>query len=394
MGDLRCLDADNGRVLWSRNYSRDLGTEMNLWGMAAAPLVDGDRLIVLAGGKNHAGLVALERHSGRELWRALDCPDPGYSAPVIIESGGVRQLLVWCPTGLYSVDPATGKVFWSEPADVKLGHSIASPIFDPKRGLVFVTSFFNGPLMMKLAPARPAASLLWKGNSSSELPARTEGLHGLMATPAFQDGCVYGVCSYGHLRCLDALSGKRVWETLAATGEARWSTAFLVQHGSEFLLVNEHGDLVQAELSRQGYKELSRTHLIEPTTKVGGRTVVWSHPAFAHRSIFVRNDQEIVCVDLADRREDPARAEVALPFAKGQGTVERDLPKWVDEVQTYGMLPLLPQRAAELHVSVNGVWAGIGTDDPILPAANSVAAVRRRFRADAAGFVKAVMRPG
>ena len=171
MGDLRCLDADNGRVLWSRNYSRDLGTEMNLWGMAAAPLVDGDRLIVLAGGKNHAGLVALERHSGRELWRALDCPDPGYSVPVIIESGGVRQLLVWCPTGLYSVDPATGKVFWSEPADVKFGHSIALPIFDPKRGLVFVTSFFNGPLMMKLAPARPAASLLWKGNSSSELPA-------------------------------------------------------------------------------------------------------------------------------------------------------------------------------------------------------------------------------
>ena len=298
MGDLLCLDATDGRVLWSRNYTRDFGTEMNPWGMAAAPLVDGNRLIVLVGGKDHAGVMALEKDSGRELWRALDCPDPGYSAPVIIEYGGTRQLLVWCPTGLYGLDPATGKVFWDERAEVKMGHSIASPIHDPERGLVFATSFFNGPLMMQLDPTKTAARLLWKGNSNSELPGRTEGLHGLMATPFFQDGCLYGVCSYGHLRCLDALSGNRIWETLAATGEARWSTAFLVRHEEKFLLFNEHGDLIMARLSRKGYEELSRTHLIEPSSKVGGRIVVWSHPAFAHRSVFVRNDREIVCVDL------------------------------------------------------------------------------------------------
>lgn len=300
MGDLLCLDAADGRVLWSKNYVRDYGTQMNMWGMAAAPLVDGDRLIVLAGGKDNAGVLALDRHSGKEIWRAVNSPDPGYSAPIIIEHGGARQLLVWCPTGLYSLDPATGKIFWSEPADVKMGHSIASPIVEPKRGLVFVTSFFNGPLMMQLDPDKPAARLLWKGKSNSELPRNTQGLHGLMATPVFHDGYLYGVCSYGHLRCLDPMTGQRLWETLAPTGEARWSTAFLVRHQEQFLLFNEHGDLIRARLTPQGYEELSRTHLIEPTNPAGARKVVWTHPAFAHRCVFVRNDREILCVDLAE----------------------------------------------------------------------------------------------
>lgn len=300
MGDLLCLAAASGKVLWSKNYARDFGLEMNPWGMAAAPLVDGQRLIVLPGGKDGAGAVALDKTTGRELWRALECPDPGYSTPILIEAGGVRQLVVWCPIGLYSLDPATGRVYWGEPDELKMGHSIASPIFDPERRLVFATSFFNGPLMMELDAEQPKARVLWKGASKSEQPRLTEGLHGLMATPVLDGGYLYGVCSYGHLRGLDALTGKRLWETLEATGEARWSTAFIVRHESRYLLFNEHGDLISAALSPAGYRELSRMHLIEPTTKpAGNRLVVWSHPAFAHRSVFARNDREIVCADLA-----------------------------------------------------------------------------------------------
>jgi outer membrane protein assembly factor BamB len=303
MGDLRCLDAATGRLIWSKNYTADFGTKMNPWGMAAAPLVDRQKLIVIAGGANHAALVALDRQTGAEIWRALDSPDPGYSAPVIIECGGTRQLIVWCPIGLFSLDPETGKVFWSEPANVKMGHTIASPVFDPRSRLLFVTSFFNGPLMMRLDADSPRAAMVWKGQSDSELPGRTEGLHGLMSTPVLLDSYLYGVCSYGQFRCLEGGTGKRIWETFAPTGEGRWSTAFLVRHEDRFFLTNEHGELMVAKLSPRGYEELGRMNVIEPTMKAGRRMVVWCYPAFARHAMFIRNDKEIVCIDLAAKPE-------------------------------------------------------------------------------------------
>ncbi len=308
MGDLLCLDAATGQLVWSKHFVRDYDMEINFWGMAAAPLVDGEKLIALVGGKKGAGVVAWNKDTGVERWRALECPDPGYSAPVIIECGSRRQLIVWCPIGLYSLDPDSGKVFWHQSADLKMGHSIASPIFDPERRQVFVTSFFNGPLMMQLDSEKPSAQLLWKGESDSELPRRTQGLHGLIATPMFQDGYLYGVCSYGQLRCLDQETGRRVWETFAATGEGRWSTAFLVKHRDRFLLFNEHGELILAKLSPQGYDEISRMAVLEPTMKAGRRMVVWSPPAFAHGSLFARNDKEIVRVDLAEPFQATAEA--------------------------------------------------------------------------------------
>ena len=303
MGDLLCLDAQTGRLLWSKNYVRDFGTRINPWGMAAAPLIDGRKLIVIAGGKDGAAVLALDKLTGAEIWRALDCPDPGYSAPVIIECAGVRQLLAWLPIGLCSLDPESGKLLWREPAELKMAHSIASPIFDPERRLALATSFFEGSLMVRLEEkqGKPSASLLWKGGSRSELPQNTEGLHGLMSTPAFYKGRLYGVCSYGQLRCLDPQTGARIWETCAATGEGRWSTAFLVRCDDRFFLFNEQGELIVARLSPERYEELGRMRILTPTTKSGRRTVVWSHPAFAQRAVFARNDQEIVCVDLAAR---------------------------------------------------------------------------------------------
>jgi len=103
---------------------------------------------------------------------------------------------------------------------------------------------------------------------------------------------------------LKAETGERVWETFQATtgGEpVRWANAFIVKNGNRFFLENEKGDLIIAKLSPRGYEEISRTHLLEPTGTASGRNVVWSHPAFANRHVYARNDKEIICVDLAKR---------------------------------------------------------------------------------------------
>src|SRR5207244_3520162 len=155
--------------------------------------------------------------------------------------------------------------------------------------LLLVTSFYNGSMMMKLDKEKPAARLLWRGKGRSEHPEDTEGLHAIMSTPSIKDGYIYGVCSYGELRCLKADTGERVWMTLKATGDQdkpveRWANAFLVEQGDRFILFNEKGDLIIAKLSPKGYEEVSRAHIMEPTYELGGRgsrKVLWSHPAFA-----------------------------------------------------------------------------------------------------------------
>ena len=299
MGDLFCMDAGTGKILWSKQCAREFKAEINTWGFSAAPLVDGKKLIMLVGGKPGACVVAFDKDTGKELWRALEDDDPGYAPPVIFNAGGKRQLIIWTPTKLASLDPESGREYWRQAFKVQSGLSIPTPIYDPGTRKLLVTSFYNGSLMMGLDPKKPGANLLWKGTSASELPRNTDGLHSIMCTPVFKGGHIYGVGSYGELRCLDASSGKRIWATTEATGADRWWNAFIIRHEDRYFIPNEQGDLIIANLSPGGYKELSRARLIEPTRPVRRRKVVWSHPAFALKCIFARNDKELVCASLA-----------------------------------------------------------------------------------------------
>jgi len=299
-GHLLCLDTADGRVLWSRVFTKDYGAATPTWGFAGHPLLDGRKLICLVGGEGSVA-VAFDRDTGKELWRALSARQPGYAPPVIYEAGGRRQLIVWHPESVNSLNPETGEVYWSVPFKAREGLTIATP--RQLGDALFVTAFYDGGLMLRLDAAQPGATVVWKGRKSSERD--TDGLHAIMCTPFLEGRHLYGVCSYGQLRCLKADTGERVWETLAATTSGqpvRWANAFLVKHADRFFLFNEQGDLILAKLTPQGYEEVSRAHLLEPTGTAAGRAVLWSHPAFANRCVFARNDREILCVSLAAAR--------------------------------------------------------------------------------------------
>ncbi len=301
-GNLFCLNVTNGSVLWTRDFKKDYKISTPMWGFAGNPLLDGNRLICLAGGSNST-VVALDKDTGTEIWRALGSKEPGYCSPVIFNSGGVRQLIVWDPESVNSLEPETGKIYWSSNSwpVIRSGMTIPTP---RKMGdLLFLTCFYDGSWMLKLDATQPAASTLWKSQRVSE--KNTDALHSTLSTPFLEDGYIYGVCSYGQLRCLNATNGDRIWETLAATTpdgkEMRWANAFIVKNGDRYFLFNEKGDLIIANLTPKGYEELSRAHIIDPVNRDPGRLVVWSHPAFANRRIYARNDKEIICVDLAQK---------------------------------------------------------------------------------------------
>jgi outer membrane protein assembly factor BamB len=296
-GNLFCLDATDGKVLWSHEFKKDYGIKAPMWGFAGHPLLDGNRLICLVGGAGSTA-VAFDKDTGKELWRALSAEEPGYSSPVIYEAGGTRQLILWHPEAANALDPETGAVYWSVPFKSRAGMTLATP---RKLGdQLFFTAFYSGSLMLRLDSAKPAAAVAWRTLKVNEKD--TTHLNAVMCTPFLEDGYIYGVCSYGQLRCLKMETGERVWKTFQATtsGEAvRWANAFIVKNGDRFFLFNEKGDLIIAKLSPRGYEEISRAHLLEPTNKDCGRFVVWSHPAFANRHVYARNDREIICADLA-----------------------------------------------------------------------------------------------
>lgn len=303
MGDLLCLDCKTGKVLWSRNFVTEFKAPVPVWGFSAHPLVDGDKVICLVGGD--AGVaVAFHKDTGKELWKALSASEIGYCPPMIYQHGGKRQLIIWHPDAVNALDPETGKVYWTQAFELRSGLSIPTPRLSGDQ--LFVTAFYNGPMMLRLDANKPAAAVQWRGKGKSEKPQGTDGLHAIMSTPVFKDGHIYGVCSYGELRCLNAATGERVWESLQATGSTkgqrdRWNNAFLVPQGDRYFLFNERGELIIAQLSPKGYEEIGRTKILEPTNEMAGRPVVWMHPAFANKSIYARNDKELVCVSLAEQ---------------------------------------------------------------------------------------------
>lgn len=306
MGELVCLDAATGQVRWQKNFVRDYRAEVPLYGFAAAPLVDGNRLIVIVGGEGQA-VMALDRHTGRTLWKAGSAAEPGYCAPLIRTLAGKRQIVVWHGQALMGLEPESGKELWSVPHSVTAGIAISTPAVAGDR--LAVCSQYEGVLMLEFHRGAAEPAVLWKASAGTvpERQWKTAGFNTTMGTVLLLGGHVYGVSLYGETCCLNADTGQRVWTTLQPTSggtepRERWSTLFMVPHGDKVFIWNDHGDLILARLAGSGYQEISRSHLLDPdmpSMGSGGRKVVWSHPAFANRCLYVRNNHELICVSLA-----------------------------------------------------------------------------------------------
>jgi outer membrane protein assembly factor BamB len=129
MGDLFCLDAAKGSVIWSNILPKTYNAPLPLWGYAGHPLVYKNLFICMASGENSA-VVALDKNTGKEVWKALNTPEIGYSPPTLIEAGGVTQLLIFHGKSINSLNPGTGRLYWSEP----LATAYAMAIMAPRKG--------------------------------------------------------------------------------------------------------------------------------------------------------------------------------------------------------------------------------------------------------------------
>ncbi len=298
MGNLFCFDAAKGNVLWSKDLDAEYKIKMPLWGIAAAPLVEGDLLILQIGGAENACLVAFDKTDGTERWRALNEP-ASYSTPIVIEQAGMPVLLCWTGRTVVGINPGTGKLYWQHPyAQPRMAQNIADPVF--YNDYLFVSSFFDGSMMLKINPDRLSVKKIWQRKGRSERD--TDSLHCCISTPVLQGDYIYGVDSYGQLRCLDIKTGDRIWENIDAVPKNRWANIHMVQNQDKIWMFNESGELIICTLSPKGFNEISRTKLIKPTKGQLNRGVCWSHPAFANKHVYIRNDEELVCADLSEKQ--------------------------------------------------------------------------------------------
>jgi outer membrane protein assembly factor BamB len=297
-GHLHCLDSATGRVLWKRDLAKDFSIRMPIWGIAAAPLIYDDLVILQIGGDDGACLVALDTRSGEEEWRALR-DRANYTAPILIKQGGRDVCVCWTADSVAGLDPEEGEVYWRIPfPPTRMPIGIATPVVEDN--MLFVTNFYDGALMLDLSMREPAAKKMWQISGRSE--KETEALHSIISTPLLRGDYIYGVDSYGELRCLNAKTGERIWEDQTATPRNRWSNIHFVEHDDQVWMFNEAGELIIAELSPQGFREIDRALLIEPTQEQLRRRngVTWAHPAFADRHVFARNDKRLVCASLEE----------------------------------------------------------------------------------------------
>nr|NIP25680.1 PQQ-binding-like beta-propeller repeat protein [Phycisphaerae bacterium]NIS54452.1 PQQ-binding-like beta-propeller repeat protein [Phycisphaerae bacterium]NIU12092.1 PQQ-binding-like beta-propeller repeat protein [Phycisphaerae bacterium]NIU59951.1 PQQ-binding-like beta-propeller repeat protein [Phycisphaerae bacterium]NIV00529.1 PQQ-binding-like beta-propeller repeat protein [Phycisphaerae bacterium] len=189
MGHLNCLDAATGKLLWNKDCGSEYKIRIPIWGIASSPLVEDNLAIVQIGGRDGACLVAFDKATGKEKWRALE-DRASYSAPIMIEQAGKRVFLCWTGDSIAGLNPMTGKLFWKYPfKPFRMVINVPTPVF--QNNYLFVSSFYDGSLLLKVNPDELTVEKVWRRKGASE--RETDSLHCMISTPVIQGEHIYGV---------------------------------------------------------------------------------------------------------------------------------------------------------------------------------------------------------
>jgi outer membrane protein assembly factor BamB len=273
-GVLNALRLENGERLWSRRVLEENGSSNLEWGTSGSPLVDGDRVIVNAGGPEGRSLVAYGASTGEPLWTAGHARQ-SYSSATLATLAGRRQILILNGASVAGHDAETGALLWEQPWP-GTQPNVPQPLPLPDDRVLFSAGYGVGSKLYEIGGApdgRLSARLVWE---SPRLKAKFTNVF-------FHGGFVYGLDD-GVFACLDPRDGQRRWRS----GRYGHGQAILV--GGLFLVQAEDGEVVLIEPSPEGLKELARFTAFDSKT--------WNPPALAGNRLYVRNDREAAVFEL------------------------------------------------------------------------------------------------
>ncbi len=270
-GQLLCLNAADGRLLWAKSLTRDFGGQAPTWKYAMSPIIDGDRVVVVPGGPN-ATVAVLDKLTGNPIWAGGGSFPAGYATPVVATIDDVKQYVVFAGNALIGVEADNGRLLWQLPWATQYGVNAAVPIVDGN--FVFATSGYGfGCGVVEVQPN--GAQAVWG--------AKTMQAH--FSSPIYYKQHIFGTTDPGDLVCLEGQEGKAVWRQGGFE-----KGGIVIVDDTIIALGGGDGTLVMAAAATDAYHELGR---IRP---LGGRS--WTAPIVADGKLIIRNRAALACLDL------------------------------------------------------------------------------------------------
>lgn len=274
-GELRCLEAATGKLIWNKNILADNGASNIRWGMSASPLVVDGKVIVMPGGSQGNSLVAYDKLTGARVWGTLDDP-AAYDSPMVATLGGRRQLLVVTARRAVGLSLEDGKLLWEFPWVTQQDINVAQPIAIGSNRVYLSAGYGHGATVVELTP---------KGDGFEPRAVWANiRMKNKFNSAVLQDGFIYGL-DEGILACIDADSGDLKWKG------GRYGYGQLLLASGHLVVLTEEGDVVLVRATPESHQEVSRF------SALSGKT--WNIPAISDGLLLVRNEVEMAAYRIA-----------------------------------------------------------------------------------------------
>ena len=274
-GELRSIEAASGKVLWSKNILADNRAQNLTWGMAASPLVVGEKLIVLPGGSGGKSVVAYHKLTGKPIWKALD-DKQSYASPMLVTLAGERQILLVSAERAMGLRVEDGMLLWDYPWVTSYGINASQPVIVGENRFLLSAGYDHGAALVEVSRNGDgfAAKRVWENNR----------LKNKFTSSVLHGGHFYGL-DESILACMDAETGALKWKG------GRYGYGQLLLASGHLIVLGESGELALVEATPSRHNEIARFSAIQ------GKT--WNHPAISGGHLLVRNTTEMACFKIA-----------------------------------------------------------------------------------------------
>lgn len=260
---LSAVEAESGRLRWSRDLAQELSARPPYFGHAASPLPVDDAVVVLAG-----GVHAFDLADGEPRWHNRQL-DGSYASPLLVEGPDGRQIVIAAAGEIVGLDAETGELLWRKEHANQHRTILSTPILGPDQ-TVFVSAYFLGSIALRLEPEGKAREL-WQQPDLQ-----------ISHFNAVRNSDMVVASRDRRLMAVDLGSGEILWK------EKGMGKSNLVRRGDDYLLLSDRGRLTLASMDRAGFRSRGSAQILE------GRS--WSPPTVVGDRLFARNGTSIVAV--------------------------------------------------------------------------------------------------